>query len=289
MWRADLIVALLLVAVAGLTAAVVRLARDRRSLAARLRAGQLRLAGQRDALARAAVAEERGRIARELHDVVAHGISMMTLGVGAGRMIMEKDPERARQTLRTAEESGRQALAELQRMLALLRTEDAVGTRTPQPRLSDLSDLLAKVRAEGLRVDVVEDGSPVEVGPALELSAYRIVQEALRNTLRHAGASSACVTLRWRPGFLDVLVRDDGRAGPAVTAGTGLVGMRERVTLFGGTLEAAPGAGGGFEVRASLPTTGEHRGFWPPRQAAGPPASVRLAEPDGEGGVEIVP
>ncbi|MFB9893728.1 sensor histidine kinase [Planobispora takensis] len=289
MWRADLIVALLLVALAGLTAAVVRLARDRRSLAASLRGERLKLAGQREALARAAVTGERGRIARELHDMVAHGISMMTLGVGAGRMIMDKDPERARQTLRAAEESGRQALAELQRILGLLRAGDAAGARTPQPRLSDLSDLLAKVRAEGLRVDVVEDGRPVEVGPALELSAYRIVQEALRNTLRHAGASSARVTLRWRPGFLDVLVRDDGRAGPAVTAGTGLVGMRERVTLFGGTLEAAPRAEGGFEVRARLPTAGERRGSPPPRRAADPPASVRLAEPDGEGGVEIVP
>ncbi|GAA3148999.1 hypothetical protein GCM10010466_44900 [Planomonospora alba] len=257
-------------ATACLAAAVVWLTRDRRRLADRLRAEQAESAGQRDALARAALAGERARIARELHDVVAHGISMMTLGVGAGRMIMDRDPERARETLRAAEESGRQALTELQRVLGLLSADGEVRTRAPQPRLSDLSDLLARVRTEGLAVDVVEDGRPVEIGPALELSAYRIVQEALGNTLRHAGARSAHVTLRWRPGFLDVLVRDDGRAAATVTAGGGLVGIRERVTLFGGTLETAPLAEGGFELRARLPTP-EARGPFPPWAAVSRP------------------
>ncbi|MFB9724333.1 sensor histidine kinase [Planobispora longispora] len=300
MWRVDLIDVLLLLVVAGLSLAAARLARDRRRLAARLRDGQAELAGHRDALTHAALAAERARIAHELHDVVAHGISVMTLGVGAGRMIMEKDPARARETLWEAEESGRQALAELQRMLGLFGHGGVSASRTPQPRLSDLADLIAKVRAEGLRVDVVEDGQPAEVGPALELAAYRIVQEALRNTLRHAGAGSARVTLRWRPGFLDVLVRDDGRAtagglpghagsaadtGPVPAAGlraatgNGLLGMRERVSLFGGTLQAAPHADGGFEVWARLPTTGEARGSYPPWQAARPAGSAELAKP----------
>ncbi|GAA3118530.1 hypothetical protein GCM10017600_35540 [Streptosporangium carneum] len=229
---------------------------------------QTELAGQREVLAGAVTTRERARIAGELHDVVAHGVSMMTLGVGAGRMIMEKDPARARETLRVAEESGRQTLLELQRILVLLREEGGLtGARTPQPKLSDLCDLLAEVRTAGLRVDVVEDGRPVELGLALELSAYRIVQEALSNTLRHARARSAHVTLRWRPGFLDVLVRDDGEAVPvpaALSVGTGLLGMRERATMFGGTLEARPLPEGGFEVRARLPTMGETRPGAPP-------------------------
>ncbi|GGT07304.1 hypothetical protein GCM10010156_75720 [Planobispora rosea] len=294
MWRVDLIDVLLLLVAAGLSLAAARLARDRRRLAARLRDGQAELAGHRDALTHAALAAERARIAHELHDVVAHGISVMTLGVGAGRMIMEKDPVRARETLWEAEESGRQALAELQRMLGLFGHGGVPASRAPQPRLSDLADLLAKVRAEGLRVEVVEDGRPAEVGPTLELAAYRIVQESLRNTLRHAGAGAARVTLRWRPGFLDVLVRDDGRAAPTgptaipgaagttATPGNGLLGMRERVTLFGGTLQAAPHPDGGFEVWARLPTAGEARGSYPPWQAArpaGPAQPGELTEP----------
>ncbi|MEV8631868.1 histidine kinase [Streptosporangium sp. NPDC051023] len=275
MWRADLLawrvaLGLLLLAVFCLSLATARLVRERRLLLLRLDAERVQAAGQRDALARAAAMRERAGIARELHDVVAHGVSMMTLGVGAGRMIMEKDPVRARETLRVAEESGRQALVELQRILGLLSTEGRpVGTREPQPKLSDLCDLLAQVRTAGLRVDVVEDGRPVEIGLALELSAYRIVQEALGNTLKHARARSANVTLRWRPGFLDVLVRDDGEAVPALTVaatGAGLFAMRERVTMFGGTLEARPLPDGGFEVRARLPTMGETR----PAERPGP-------------------
>ncbi|MER7133718.1 sensor histidine kinase [Streptosporangium saharense] len=268
MWRVDLpawrvVFGLLVLAVVCLSLAAARLARERRLLLLSLAAERTRLAGQREALGRAAAMRERARIAGELHDVVAHGVSMMTLGVGAGRMIMEKDPGRARETLRVAEESGRQALVELQRILSLLSVEGApVATRHPQPRLSDLCDLLTQIRTAGLRVEVVEDGPPMEIGLTLELAAYRIVQEALGNTLKHAGANSAHVTLRWRPGFLDVLVRDDGRAVPvpvgAVT-GTGLLGMRERATMFGGTLDARPLPGGGFEVRARLPTTGEPR------------------------------
>ncbi|MGV9773947.1 sensor histidine kinase [Streptosporangium sp. NPDC003464] len=264
MWRVDplteqILPALALSVLLGLSLAVAGLARERRLLLLRLRREQAKLADQQVALAHAAVTEERARIAHELHDVVAHGVSMMTLGVGAGRMIMEKDPARARETLRLAEESGRQALLELQRMLCLLKAEGAPGARTPQPKLSDLSDLLTQVRTAGLRVDVVEDGRPVEIGLALELSAYRIVQEALSNTLRRARAQSAHVTLRWRPGFLDVLVRDDGQATTTATTGHGLLGMRERATLFGGTLEAEALPEGGFEVRARLPTVGEAR------------------------------
>ncbi|GAA2890993.1 hypothetical protein GCM10010517_55270 [Streptosporangium fragile] len=243
----------------GLCLLVAGLLYERRRLLLRMRSGEATLAVQREALDRATYAERRARIAWELHDVVAHGVSMMTLGVGAGRMIMDKDPARARETLRVAEESGRQALIELQRTLSLLDNGGSPAGRTPQPKLSDLPDLVARVRAEGLRVDVEEDGSPAEVGLALELSAYRIVQEALENTLRHAGASSARVTLRWRPGLLEVLVRDDGRTASSAAFGHGLLGIRERAALFGGTLEAGALPEGGFEVRARLPTLGEAR------------------------------
>ncbi len=301
MWRVDLLawrslLGLLLLAVVGLSVATAMLLRERRLLLPRLERQRAELDRQRDALAGAARMGERARIARELHDVVAHGVSMMTLGVGAGRMIMERDPARARETLRVAEESGRQALVELQRILSLLNAGGrAPESRAPQPRLSDLCDLMAEVRTAGLQVEVVQDGRPVELGLALELSAYRIVQEALSNTLKHAEARSAHVTLRWRPGLLDVLVRDDGQAPAPVTAsaaapitapvtvpitapvtapaaapitapvavpvttGVGLFGMRERAAMFGGTLEARPLPEGGFEVRARLPTTGEVR------------------------------
>ncbi|MGJ6961501.1 sensor histidine kinase [Streptosporangium sp. G11] len=320
MWSADplteqMFPILLSCAALVLCAAVASLAWERRLLLLRLRSWEARFADQGEALAGAQLAERRVRIVRELHDVVAHGISMMTLGVGAGRMIMDKDPERARETLRVAEESGRQALVELQRTLSLLDLDGPSPGRTPQPRLSDLRDLLAGVREQGLLVDVVEDGRPAEVGLALELMAYRIVQEALGNTLRHAGARSARVTLRWRPGFLDVLVRDDGRTVPSAAAGHGLLGMRERATLFGGTLAAGTLPGGGFEVRARLPTVGEVGGrtgegevtvAGPLRgpagageHAAGPASragsahadegSVGLAEADREGGVQVVP
>ncbi|GAA3010792.1 hypothetical protein GCM10017559_36680 [Streptosporangium longisporum] len=294
MWRADspigqMLPLLLACVTPALCLTVVVLVRERRLLLLRLRSWEAADAGRQRELARARFAERRARIARELHDIVAQGISMMTLGVGAGRMIMSKDPERARETLRVAEEAGRQALVELQRALSLLDLDGPSTGRTPQPRLSDLGDLLAGIRARGLRVEVVEDGRPAEVGLALELVAYRIVQEALANTLRHAGADSARVTLRWRPGFLEVSVRDDGHSGPPGAAGAGLLGMRERAVLFGGTLEAGVLRGGGFEVRARLPTAGEvspGRTGEPGERARG---LVGLAQADREGRVEVVP
>lgn len=193
-----------------------------------------------DVATRASVAVERARIAQELHDVVAHRVSVMTFGVGAGRMIMAKDLDRARETLRVAEESGRQALSELQKLLGLLAAlSGAPSTTTPQPGLSDLDDLLARVRREGLRVELVHDGRPVEPGTAVALSTYRIVQECLHNTLRHAGARSATVTLRWRSGHLDVLVHDDGHASLPLVSGHGLLNLRERATLYQGSLSTS--------------------------------------------------
>ncbi|MDF5758492.1 sensor histidine kinase [Spongiactinospora sp. TRM90649] len=209
----------------------------------------------------AIIAVQRARIAGELHEVVAHSVSVMTLAVGAARVIVDRDPARAKATMRVAEETGRQAIADLQRMVSpphphggLEAAQADPGTREPQPRLTDLPRLLDGTREDGLAVRFSEDGTPPPLSPMFELSAYRIVQEALANAVRHGGAGAADVTLRWRSGALDLLVRDDGRPAPGeVVPRGGLLGMRERVRLFGGTLTAGAGPDGGFEVRARLP------------------------------------
>ncbi|WP_432932245.1 sensor histidine kinase [Microbispora sp. CA-135349] len=185
---------------------------------------------------------ERLRIASELHDLVAHDLSVMTLGVGAGRMIMDKDPERARQTFREAEESGRRVLSDLRRMMGLLRMDGQ--RRGPQPCLGDLPVLIDDFRASGLAVSFAEAGARGS-GPTLELSAYRIVEEALGNALWYGMARTATVTLRWLPAVLEVVVHDDGLPRDR------LIGTWERAALFGGAVAAHP-LPGGFEVRVRL-------------------------------------
>lgn len=185
---------------------------------------------------------ERLRIASELHDLVAHDLSVMTLGVGAGRVIMDKDPERARETFRDAEESGRRVLSDLRRMMGLLRVDGP--SRGPQPRLSELPALLDDFRAAGLSVGFTEAGPP-GTGLTLELSAYRIVEEALGNALWYGMAREATVALRWLPAVLEVVVWDDGLPRDR------LVGTWERAALFGGSVSAHP-LPGGFEVRVRL-------------------------------------
>ncbi|MBE3009227.1 hypothetical protein IL992_08465 [Microbispora sp. NEAU-D428] len=185
---------------------------------------------------------ERLRIASELHDLVAHDLSVMTLGVGAGRVIMDKDPERARQTFREAEESGRRVLSDLRRMMGLLRMDGQ--RRGPQPGLGDLPGLIDDFRASGLAVSFTEAGARGS-GPTLELSAYRIVEEALGNALWYGMARTATVTLRWLPAVLEVVVHDDGLPRDR------LVGTWERAALFGGSVAAHP-LPGGFEVRVRL-------------------------------------
>ncbi|MCT9930096.1 histidine kinase [Planotetraspora sp. A-T 1434] len=188
------------------------------------------------------VATERLRIASELHDVVAHDLSVMTLGVGAGRVIMDKDPERARQTFREAEESGRQVLTDLKRMVALLRVDGMA--RGPQPRLDEMDRLLDGFRARGMVVSFAEEGAR-GTGSTLELSAYRIVEEALGNAVRYGRAREGSVTLRWFPAILEVVVQDDGLPRDR------LVGTWERAALFGGSV-SAHARPGGFEVRVRL-------------------------------------
>lgn len=212
----------------------------------------------REAAARVAVAEERGRIARELHDVVAHAVGVMVLQVGAVRHRMSESDAENKQALENVEQAGRAALTEMRRLLGAMRREDEHAELTPQPGLADLDRLLDDVRSAGLTVQLHVRGDPVPLPPGLDLSAYRIVQEAVTNTLKHAQAHHADVEVRYEPRDLLVEVRDDGQ-GPTVGDGLGhgLVGMRERVKIFGGDMSAGGAPGGGFVVRARLPFDGD--------------------------------
>ena len=198
-----------------------------------------------------AVAEERTRIARELHDVVTHNVSVMVVQAAAGNDVWDSHPERAREALRNVEDTGRRALGELRRLLDI--TADGEGT-LPQPGLDRVDELVEQVRRAGLAVGVTVEGTRRPVPEALDLSAYRIVQEALTNTLRHAHATHAAVRVRYSPEAIEVEVADDG-VGPNGGAGhgRGLIGMRERVGLFGGDLHTGAGPDGGFAVRARIP------------------------------------
>jgi signal transduction histidine kinase len=207
---------------------------------------------------RVAVGEERARIARELHDVVAHSVgAMVAQAQGAGR-VLDRDPERAREALAAIERTGRNALDEMRRSLGVLRRTDADAPLAPQPGMDGLGALVAQARDSGLEVELVTEGEPAPLPAGVDLSAYRIVQEALTNTLKHAGPVRARVAVRYAGDELELEITDDGAPGPpraqAVNGdGQGLLGMRERVALYGGELEAAHRPEGGFVVRASLP------------------------------------
>ena len=210
---------------------------------------------ERDVAAREAVVEERARIARELHDAIAHNVSMMVVQAGAERRVLEPANDSTRDVLETIEKIGRGALTEMRRMVGMLRS-DTPDPLTPQPGLDDLTTLVGQVRDAGLPVELRVEGErrPLPVG--IELSAYRIVQEALTNALKHAGGAQAIVYVRYGADSLELEIVDDG-AGSApelvVRGGHGLVGMRERVALYGGRLDAGRRASGGFAVRVLLP------------------------------------
>ncbi|MEZ5073283.1 MAG: sensor histidine kinase [Solirubrobacterales bacterium] len=223
--------------------------------AAELRAMQAER--EREAAARVAVAEERARIARELHDIVAHAVSVMVLQVGAVRhRLTATDPEEM-EALAGVERTGRTALAEMRQLLGAMRHDGEEVALGPQPGLADLGPLLERVGDAGLPVELHTDGEPYPLPQALDLTAYRIVQEGLTNALKHARASHADVTVRYRTGELDIEIRDDGRgAAPDADAGHGLVGIRERVKVYGGELTAAAADEPGFVLRARLPLDG---------------------------------
>ena len=212
---------------------------------------------QRNAAERA-VAEERQRIARELHDVIAHSVSVMTVQAGAVRRLLRPDQEKERNALETVEATGREALTEMRRLVGLLRQRGAMPEFSPQPGLGTMDTLLDGVRSAGLPVELAVDGAPRELPPGVDLTAYRVVQEALTNALKYGGTAHAWVALRWRDDELELEVANDGRGdGDGTGGGHGLAGMRERILLYGGELESGPRAGGGFVVRARLPL-GEH-------------------------------
>jgi len=222
----------------------------------RLEARTAELEAQHEVQIQAAITEERSRIARELHDVVAHSVSLMVLQAGAARQALDRQPVKARESLLAVESTGRSAMSELRRLVAMLRQpgqEDELG---PQPSLRQLDLLVRQIREAGLVVDLDVGGGVETLPPGVDLSAYRIAQEALTNILKHAGASHVSLSVRCDGGAVEVAVEDDGRGSSgngAIVGGHGLIGMRERVNLFGGRFEAGRRDGGGFRVFACLP------------------------------------
>jgi signal transduction histidine kinase len=230
--------------------------RSEQAQAAEVRAAQAER--ERDAAMRIAVAEERARIARELHDIVAHAVSVMVLHVGAVRHKLPHTLAEERDALDGVEQTGRAALAEMRRLLGAMRHDGQDLALTPQPGLDSLESLLAEVGHAGLAVKLHVDGDPLSLPRAIDLSAYRIIQEGLTNALKHAQASHADVTVRYGSDELQIEIRDDGR-GIASTDGLGygLVGIRERVKIYGGEMTTKAAPGGGFVLSTRLPFAGE--------------------------------
>jgi signal transduction histidine kinase len=200
------------------------------------------------------VLEERTRIARELHDVVAHAISVIVLQARGARHALATEPADARGALDSIEETAVQALAEMRRLLGMLRESDDEVALAPQPSLAHLDELVAHIREAGVPVDVHVEGAPRDLAPGVDLSAYRIVQEALTNALKHAGPTRARVVIRYGEDSIQLEVEDSGKGGATTQdGGHGLAGIRERVELFGGDLESGPRSNGGYAVRATLP------------------------------------
>ncbi|MFE9460496.1 sensor histidine kinase [Streptomyces californicus] len=238
--------------------------RTRRAYFDQLEERAARLEREREAQSKVAVAAERARIARELHDVVAHNVSVMVVQADGAAYVMDAAPDQAKQALETISSTGRQALAEMRRLLGVLRTGDAPesGEYVPQPDVEQIEDLVEQVRQTGLEVDFKVEGTPRPLPSGVELTAYRVVQEALTNTRKHGGPDAgASVRLVYFDDGLGLLIEDDGRGaahelyedGGADGAGHGMIGMRERVGMVGGTLDAGPRPGGGFRISALLP------------------------------------
>jgi signal transduction histidine kinase len=204
--------------------------------------------------ARDAVSEERARIAHELHDVVAHAMGVMVVQAGAARVVIRRDPASASDALQRIEDTGRTGLAEMRRLVNILETDDE-AVREPQPGLDQLDELLERMRETGLPIEATVEGAPRHLSPGVDLTAYRVVQEALTNALKHGAGAHAQVFLRYGDDSLELEIADNGRGPPpdGTQTGHGLIGMRERVGLFGGSLETGERPGGGFVVRARIP------------------------------------
>ncbi|WP_039933358.1 sensor histidine kinase [Streptomyces viridochromogenes] len=238
--------------------------RTRRAYFAQLEERAARLEKEREAQSKVAVAAERARIARELHDVVAHNVSVMVVQADGAAYVLDAAPDQAKKALETISSTGRQALAEMRRLLGVLRTGEhqEAGEYVPQPDVQQIEDLVEQCRGHGLPVDFKVEGTPRPLPSGVELTAYRIVQEALTNTRKHGGpGAGASVRLVYFDDGLGLLVEDDGKGAPHELyeeggfdgQGHGLIGMRERVGMVGGTLDAGPRPGGGFRISALLP------------------------------------
>ncbi|MGX5656826.1 sensor histidine kinase [Geodermatophilus nigrescens] len=255
------------VVVTGTAWGVGLLVRQSRERARELQVLAARLAEQQEAVAGAAVVAERARIAREVHDSVAHAVSVMVLQMGGLRRLLPDHPE-AQDVLLGLERLGRESVDEMRRVVGILR-ESGAGDPAPQPSLSRLDAVLAELRAGGMPVELVVTGEPAELPQLVDVSAVRVVQEALSNVVRHAGAAATRVEVAWTPGRVTVTVTDDGRPRvpqpPTAPGGHGQLHMRERVAVAGGDLDVGPVRGGGYRVRAGFPV---------PAPAAVPPAAV---------------
>jgi signal transduction histidine kinase len=212
------------------------------------------LVRERDASASEAIAYERARIARELHDVVAHAISVIVLQARGGRRMLPDDAPQTSEALDAIERAGEQALTEMRRLLGMLRQDDDALALAPQPGLRRIDELVASITSAGMPVDVTVEGEPVELPPGVDVSAFRIVQEALTNALKHAGPARARVIVRYRAHDLELEILDDGHgSGHGDGGGHGLHGIRERVAIYGGELESGRRPGGGYALKARLP------------------------------------
>jgi len=237
-----------------------RAVRSRSRLTAELHEAALRATEEREAAAARAMADERRRIAREMHDVVAHSVSMMVIQAGGARRILDRDPERAQEAGALIERTGREALREMRTLLGVLHAEDEHAGYAPQPSLREIGSLVERARAAGVPVLLAVEGERRELPAGIDLAAYRVVQEALTNVVKHGGGAETQVTVRYQANAVEVTVAD--RGGGAMTtrlegSGHGLAGMRERVRVYGGELHAGRRRGGGFEVRALLPLQSE--------------------------------
>jgi signal transduction histidine kinase len=211
---------------------------------------------EREQQARAAVAEERARIARELHDVVGHSVSVMTVQASGVRRLLRPDQDREREALLVVERTGREALAEMRRMVGVLRRPEEAPSLAPQPSLDHVSRLVEQAREAGLPVELRIEGEAIQLPAGIDLTAYRLVQEGLTNVVKHAEATQAEVLVDYGDGYVEVTVKDDGKGvGNGDGGGHGLVGMRERVSVYGGEIDAGPQTGGGYRLRAKLPLT----------------------------------
>jgi signal transduction histidine kinase len=218
----------------------------------------IRAEREREERAWLAVSDERARIARELHDVVGHSVSVMTVQASAARRLLRPHQERERQALLVVEQTGREALAEMRRMVGVLRRPEEAPALAPQPSLEQIERLVEHTREAGLPVELRIEGEPVQLPTGVDLTAYRLVQEGLTNALKHARAGRAEVVLRYSDGRVELIVSDDGRGdagGGGEGGGHGLLGLRERVSVYGGELEAGPRVGGGYRLRATLPVS----------------------------------